>query len=148
MTVLSFRRQAHQPGWHQSEIGKMTAAFAPALTRGDASEWVAAETEAGDPQLYLLGPEPEQECFVCVSRLGRLYVLEDGQGRILFEHNAIDVLAAQLRTMLRRKRAAIVARIALAWIAVKEVFEEKVEPVLAEPAEILSHVAPPLAALV
>jgi hypothetical protein len=148
MTVLPFRRQVHQPGWHQSEIGTMTAAFAPALSRGDASEWVAAETEVGDPQLYLLGPEPEQECFVCVSRLGRLYVLEDGQGRILFEHDAIDVLAAQVRRMLRRKKASIVARIAVAWVAVKEAFEEMFEPVLAEPVEILSHVAPQFAALV
>jgi hypothetical protein len=147
MTVIPFRREPAQPGWTRTEIGTMSAAFAPALSQGDASGWVAAETEAGDPQLYLLGPAPEQECVASVSRLGRVYVLEDGQGRILFEHNAMGVLAEQLRGMLRRKKTAFIARLTVAWVAVREIFEEKVEPVLAEPSEILSLVAPQLGAL-
>jgi hypothetical protein len=85
---------------------------------------------------------------ICVSRLGRLYVMEDGQGRILYEHDAIDVLAEQVRGTLRRKKASIVARVAVAWFAVREAFEERVEPAMAEPMEMLSLVAPQLVALV
>ena len=147
MTVIAFRREPARPGWSQVEIGTMSAAFAPALGQGDASGWVAAETEAGDPQLYLLGPAPDQECIASVSRLGHLYVLEDGQGRILGEHNALAVLAEQLRGLLRRKKVAFVARLTVVWIAVREAFEEKVEPVLAEPVEMLSLVVPQLAAV-
>jgi hypothetical protein len=39
-----------------------------------------------------------------------------------------------------------VARVAVAWYAVREAFEEKIEPMLAEPVELLTHVAPQLAA--
>ncbi len=147
MTVIAFRREPARPGWSQVEIGTMSAAFAQALGQGDASGWVAAETEAGDPQLYLLGPAPDQECIASVSRLGHLYVLEDGQGHILGEHNALAVLAEQLRGLLRRKKVAFVARLTVVWIAVREAFEEKVEPVLAEPVEMLSLVVPQLAAV-
>ena len=50
-------------------------------------------TEVGDPQFYLLGRPPHDECILCISRLGRLYVLEDGHGQVLFEHNSLLVLA-------------------------------------------------------
>ena len=57
------------------------------------------------------------------------------------------LLVEQARAALRRKKAAIAARIAVTWCAVREFFEEKVEPVLAEPVEVLTHFAPQLAAL-
>ena len=150
MNVVPFpRRDGDIAGlWQRFEMQRVADACAEPLSRGDVSGWEAGVTEAGDPQLYLLGPPPERECLVCLSRLGRVYVLEDGQGRILFEHDAIDVLAEQVRGALRRKRAAIVARIAVAWIAVREVFEEKVEPALAEPIEMFSLMAPQFSGLV
>jgi hypothetical protein len=48
---------------------------------------------------------------------------------------------------LRRRKGAIAARVAVAWCALREVFEEKAEAVMAEPIEILAHVAPQLALL-
>ena len=42
---------------------------------GQASGWELGETERGDPQLYLLGPAPEHDCILSISRLGRLYIL-------------------------------------------------------------------------
>ena len=143
MSVLPFpRRDGEIAGlWQRYEMRRVAEACAEPMSRGEVSGWEAGVTEAGDPQLYLLGPPPERECLVCLSRLGRVYVLEDGQGRILAEHDAIDVLAEQVRGALRRKKAAIVARIAVAWIAVREAFEEKIEPALAEPIEMFSLVA-------
>jgi hypothetical protein len=149
MTVVPFaRRQPDAAGWQRYEVQRVADVCAEPMSRGDVSGWETGTTESGDPQLYLLGPAPEHECLVCVSRLGRLYVLEDGQGRILYEHDAIDVLAEQVRGTLRRKKASIVARAAVAWFAVREAFEEKVEPAMAEPMEMLSLVAPQLVALV
>ncbi len=149
MTVLQFsRREPEHGAWHRSEMQRVADACAEPIARGEVSGWETGMTEAGDPQLYLLGPAPERECVICLSRLGGNYVLEDGQGRILFEHDAIDVLAEQVRGSLRRKTKAIVARATIAWMAFKEVFEEKVEPALAEPVEIVSLVAPELVALI
>lgn len=151
MTIVPFPRHLAEKGqrdWQGVELQRVVAACAEPLSRGEVSGWETGTTEAGDPQLYVLGPEPDQECVVCVSRLGRLYVLEDGQGRVLFEHDAIDALAEQVRGALRRKRAAIVARAVVAWIAIKETFEEKVEPIMAEPAEVFSHIAPQFVALI
>ena len=150
MTVVPFPRRDGEIAalWQRFEMQRVAEACAEPMSRGDVSGWEAGVTEAGDPQLYLLGPPPERECLVCLTRLGRLYVLEDGQGRILFEHDAIDTLAEQVRGALGRKKAAIVARAVVAWIAIKETFEEQIEPVLAEPMEVFSHIAPQFVALI
>lgn len=148
MNVLQFQRRETTEVWQNGEMNTLLAACGESLDKGTAVGWEVGTTEMGDPQLYLLGPAPDHECLVCVSRLGRLYVLEDGQGRVLFEHDAIGTLAGQMQSALRRKRSAIVARIVVAWLAVKETFEDRVEPLLAEPTELLTHIAPQLVALV
>jgi hypothetical protein len=147
MTVVNFPPRAHPPGWHRAELEGLMRACAIYVPRGEGSGWESGTTERGDPQLYLLGPEPEHDCILTVSRLGRVYVLEDGNGCVLFEHDNLMLLAERARAALRRKRQAVVARLAVAWCAAREFFEEKVEPVLAEPVEILHHFAPQLAAL-
>jgi hypothetical protein len=100
----------------------------------------------GDPQFYLLGP-PHDECILCISRLGRLYVLEDGHGQLLFEHNSLLALAEQARVVLQKKKTQIVARVALVWCAVRETIEEKLDAVVVEGEELLAHCVPQLAAL-
>lgn len=148
MTVTQFRRRETVQGWQSAEMNALVAASGDSLEKGIAIGWEMGVTDSGDPQLYLLGPAPDHECLLCVSRLGRLYVLEDGQGRVVFEHDAMNMLAEQVRGSLRRKRSAIVARAVVAWLAIKETFEERVESMMAEPAEILAHIAPQLAAMV
>ncbi len=148
MTVTPFRRREMVQSWQNSEMNALVAASGESLENGTACGWEIGTTEAGDPQLYLLGPAPDHECLLCISRLGRLYVLEDGQGHVVFEHDAMTVLAEQVRGTLRRKKSAIAARAFAAWVALKETFEEKVEPAMAEPMEILTHIAPQLAAFV
>jgi hypothetical protein len=146
MKLFSFPRKSPPPGWQADELQKVSAACAAAISGGEASGWELGSTESGDPQLYLLGPAPEHECILCISRLGHRYVLEDGHGGIVFEHDSLVLLAEQVYAALRRGKGTIIARVAIAWHAVRELWEEKAEPILAEPAELLTHVAPQFAA--
>lgn len=148
MTVVQFPRSEAAQNWQRGEMNTLLAACGESLERGTVTGWEVGETECGDPQLYLIGPAPDHECILCVSRLGRQYVLEDGEGRILCEHDAIGRLSDQVRHALRHKKGAIIARATVVWLAIKETFEERIEPVFAEPAEVLSHVAPQFVALI
>jgi hypothetical protein len=149
MTVVNFPPRPKQlpPGWQAAELQRLITACAGCVPSGAGSGWEFGQTERGDPQLYLIGPEPEHECILTISRLGTLYVLEDGNGRVLLEHGSLMLLTDQARAALRRRKEAIAARIVVTWCAAREFFEEKVEPVLAEPMEVITHFAPQLAAL-
>lgn len=148
MTIMQFPRSKLPPhGWQANETQEIVRACAETLASGKASGWETGSTEIGDPQLYLLGPLPDHDCILCISRLGRLYVLEDGSGKVLFEHGNLVLLTDAMRTALHRKKAAIVARLALIWCGIREAIEEKTEAMLAEPLELLSHIAPQVASL-
>jgi hypothetical protein len=149
MSVIAFTPKSLQQdgSWQASELDTIRRTFTPELANGEASGWHAASTEAGDPQFYLLGPLPDQECVLSVSRLGRVYVLEDGAGCVLFEHVKLDLLVQHAKTFLSRKKASLVARISVLWAAGHRAFQEKVEPLMAEGEELLFHMAPQLAAL-
>jgi hypothetical protein len=149
MTVVNFPATAQRnvQGWNNADLKHLVGACAPAVANGESAGWEIGETETGDPQLYVMGPPPDHECILVVSRLGRLYVVEDGRGEVLFEHDNPMMVAEQVCTSLRRQKTAIVARIAVAWCAFREFIEEKVEPVVAEPIELISHYGPHFAAL-
>ena len=149
MTIITFPPKVPRDGspWPAAELKEITDALAPHLSSGEAGGWDVGATETGDPQFYLLGPPPGDECILCISRLGRVYVLEDGAGQVLFEHNSLVVLAEQARSALRKTRAQIVARVTLLWCAVRELFEEKIEPIVGESEELLTHFVPQLAVL-
>ena len=149
MNVVRFpgAQDASVQGWQTGELNRLTNACATSIPSGDISGWEVGETECGDPQLYLLGPAPDHECILSISRLGRLYVLEDGKGQVLFEHDNIMQLAEQTCSALRKRKMELMARLTVCWCAVREFFEEKVEPMLAEPMELATEVAPYLAAL-
>jgi hypothetical protein len=149
MTVVPFSRALEQlpQGWRSSELTRLTNACAASIPSGDSSGWEVGVTECGDPQLYLLGPAPDYDCILSISRLGRAYVLEDGKGQVVYECDSLERLAEQACAALRRRKAEMVARLTVCWCTVREFFEEKVEPVLAEPMEIVTHFAPQLAAL-
>ena len=115
MTILPFPTRHEAAPWHSRELTEVLGACAESISRGEASGWEVGRTETGDPQFYLLGPEPDYECLLCISRLGRAYVLEDGNGRVLIEDNGLVTMAQNVRDVLKRKKTAIVARIALTW---------------------------------
>jgi hypothetical protein len=76
-------------------------------TRGLAIDWEHGETECGDPQLYLVGSDPEVPCVASVSRLLRdsrdLYVIENGGGSVITEG---PCLRRAVEVVLRRARNA------------------------------------------
>jgi hypothetical protein len=149
MNVVKFpvRQPLALQGWQSAELQQFVAVSASAISAGEASGWEVGETEQGDPQVFLVGPAPDYECILCISRLGRLYVIEDGNGRVLLENDNPMLLADRATAALRRRKASIVARVAVAWCALREAFEEKTEAMMAEPMELLTHIAPQLAAL-
>ncbi len=149
MNVIKFPRPADRQAASSPsvELRHVIDACSESIASGAASGWEMGRTDSGDPQIYLLGPPPDYDCILCISRLGPLYVVEDGSGRVLFEHNDPLLLAEQTTELLRRGKAAIAARIAVAWCALREAIEEKTEAMLAEPLELLTHLAPQMAAL-
>jgi hypothetical protein len=149
MNVVKFRPVAMQAseGWQSAELQQFLAVSSGAIAAGEASGWDVGVTERGDPQVFLVGPPPDYDCILSISRLGRLYVIEDGAGRVLFEHDNPMLLAEQAAAALRRRKSAIIARVAVAWCVLREAFEEKTEEIMAEPIELLTHIAPQLAAL-
>ena len=149
MNVVKFPPVAIQAtdGWRSAELQQFLAMSSVAIAAGEASGWDVGVTERGDPQVFLVGPPPDYDCILSISRLGRLYVIEDGAGRVLFEHDNPMLLTEQATAALRRRKTAIIARVTVAWCALREAFEEKTEAMMAEPMELLSHIAPQLAAL-
>ena len=141
MTVIAFQPKVLQLDgpWRTGELNTIVERLAPESSRGGARRWDVGITDIGDPQFYLLG-QPHDECILCISRLGRLYVL-------LFEHNSLLALAEQARVVLQKKKTQIVARVALVWCAVRETIEEKLDAVVVEGEELLAHYVPQLAAL-
>jgi hypothetical protein len=146
MTVVAFTPRVSRSGWEAAELGLLVK-FATERARHCGGGWDAGVTEIGDPQFYLLDPAPRHECIMCVSRLGRTYVLEDGAGRLLFEHGRLGVLVERAKALLQDKRSQIAARVTMLWCAARAALEEKLEPIVGESEELLMHVVPQLAAL-
>jgi hypothetical protein len=149
MTVVDFPRRRPAPAetWETRELQQIIAACSGSISVGEASGWEVGVTEHGDPQAYLLGPEPDFDCILCISRIGTHYIIEDGRGQLLLEHDSPMLLAERAMAALRRRKAAFLAQIAVAWHALREAVEEKTEALTAEPIELLAHVAPQLAML-
>ena len=148
MNIIAFPRRATAPSdWRPDEWHELAAMFHPdAAAAGTA--WDVGATEHGDPQFYLLGPAPDHECVLCVSRLAQGYVLEDGSGRILGEAPSLDRFAEQAARAAARGGRSFVARVTLLLCAIRLTIEEKVEPLFEESQELLVRFAPQIAAFV
>jgi hypothetical protein len=149
MTVIAFvPRPLPQCGaWQPSELNEMQRTFAAKVDSGEASGWAIGATEVGDPQFYLLGTPPDEECILAISRVGRVYILEDGAGHVVYEDVNFAALCKQAEAFLSEAKASIIARVTVLWGALRHSFEEKIEPILAEGEELLMHVAPQLVAV-
>jgi hypothetical protein len=131
--------------WSEQELSTIVAALQAALAPSTGRGWETGATESGDPQFYLLGPLPDQACELCVSRIGGRYILEDGSGRLLFEHRNLDIVAMHARAAVPSTPWLMVRAITL-WCAIRNAVHEKLEPVIAETEELLVQFAPQLAA--
>ena len=144
MSVIGFPgRQATSTGWRADELQRLVA-----LVPDGGCSWQAGKTERGEPQFYVLGPTPELDCMLCVSRLAQGYVLEDGAGRLIGEAPALDRFAVEAARAAIRGGRSFMARMLVGWCALRLTVEEKLEPVLEQSEEMLVRFAPQLVAFV
>jgi hypothetical protein len=147
MTVVQLPRRDKSGSWRPAELNRVLASVAGRLQGGEACGWDIGVTEQGDPQFYLVGPAPDYECILCISRVATVYVVEDGRGQFLFEHASLLALAEAVQRVLRAAKAELVTRATLAWFVIREACAEKFEAMLGESEELVVHFAPHLAAL-
>jgi hypothetical protein len=149
MNVVAFPfRTAAEPGhWRADELQQLIALFGDPA-KGEARSWDIGATEHGDPQFYVLGPAPEHDCMLCISRLAQGYVIEDGTGRVIGEAPSLDSFAEQAARAAVRGSRSFIARVTLLVATVRLAIEEKVEPIFEESQELLVRFAPQLAAFV
>ena len=105
MTVIAFQSKVLQSDgpWRPAELKALVESLAPESSRAGARCWDVGITEIGDPQFYLLGAS-DDECILCISRLGRVYVLEDGAGRFCSSTTACWRLPSRRGGCCRKRR--------------------------------------------
>jgi hypothetical protein len=145
MSVVAFERKQYSGEWSEKELDTLVAGLGAAMAPGTGREWETGMTEKGDAQFYLLGALPEQACELCVSRVGGRYILEDGSGRLLFEHRSLELVALHAKAAVPSTSWLMVRAITL-WCAVRSAFHEKFEPLLVEGEELFVQFVPQLAA--
>jgi hypothetical protein len=145
MSVVAFERKQNTGEWSERELSTILAALSAATAPGTGREWETGTTEKGDVQFYLLGPLPDQACELCVSRIGGRYILEDGFGRLLFEHRNLDLVALHAKAAVASTSWLMVRAITL-WCAVRSALHEKAEPWLVEGEELFVQFVPQLVA--
>ena len=104
MSVVAFERKSATGAWSESELNTIVAALNAALAPATGREWETGTTESGDAQFYLLDSLPDQACELCVSRIGGRYILEDGSGRLLFEHRSLPLVAQHARAAVSSRQ--------------------------------------------
>ena len=145
MSVVAFERKQDSGEWSEKELNTLVAALGAAMAPGTGRGWETGMTEKTDVQFYLLGPLPEQACELCVSRIGGRYILEDGAGRLLFEHRNLELVALHAKAAVPSTSWLMVRAITL-WCAIRSAIHEKAEPWLVEGEELLVQFVPQLAA--
>ena len=145
MSVVAFERRQDAAVWTETELDAIFAALHAAIAPATGRTWETGVTENGDVQFYLLGPRPEEACELCVSRIGGRYILEDGSGRLLFEHRNLDLVALHAKAAVA-STPWLMVRAVMLWFAIRNTIQEKFEPILVEGEELLVQVAPQLAA--
>jgi hypothetical protein len=139
MSVVAFGRKPDSGEWSEKELSTLVAAFGPGR------EWETGLTETGDAQFYLLGPLPDRACELCVSRIGGRYILEDGLGRLLFEHRNLELVGLHAKAAVPSTSWLMVRAITL-WCAIRNAIHEEVEPLLLDGEELFVQLVPQLAA--
>ncbi len=144
MSVIEFPRRAPSAsGWSDDELRRLVA-----LVPDRDLAWDTGTTEHGDPQFYVLGPAPDHDCMLCVSRLAQGYVLQDGAGRLIGETPSLDRFAVEAARAAMHGGRSFIARATLLVAAIRLAIEERIEPIAQEGEELLARFAPQIAALV
>jgi hypothetical protein len=145
MSVVAFERKQNTGEWNERELSTILAALTAATAPGTGREWETGVTEKGDVQFYLLSPLPDQACELCVSRIGSRYILEDGTGRLLFEHHDLDLVALHAKAAVP-STSWLMVRVITLWIAIRSATDDKLDSMLLEGEELFVQFVPQLAA--
>lgn len=150
MNVVPFTPRTAQGlrSWSATELETLVSVYESHAARGDACAWDVGATEYADPQFYVLGPAPDLDCVVAISRVGRTYVLENGTGQLLDESTRLETIAARAKMPAKLGAPSLLARLTFSLAAFRLAIEEKIEPILVESEELVLRLAPQLAALV
>ena len=146
--VVAFRAPERPRCWRQDELQQLMALHSACEQRRSGCSWSVGLTELGDPQFYMVGDAPELDCLMCVTRIGRLYVLEDGAGTIVLEDARLERIVQAGSKMLSRRHLSFIARSLIGLAAFRAVLDQKAEFMLAESMEHVARIAPQLAAFV
>lgn len=132
MNVVQLSRPDPATGWRQHELQALLGLYALHARSRTSGGWDTGTTEFSQPQFYVLGTEPDADCVLCISRLGRLYVLEDGSGRCLMESDSLPAIIEYARERVPGSRLSSVAtRLGVALFALRVTWDDKIQPVLA-----------------
>lgn len=143
MRVVSTARSLDrgQHGWTADELAELMRLYSSQSCRRGVS-WATAVTELGDPQFFLVGPEPEADCVLAISRLNGRYVLEDGEAHPVCDGAALaDVVKEAQRMLPRRFKPSLVARALVPFACIKAFVDEKLEPLVPDSIEVLLPIA-------
>jgi hypothetical protein len=146
MSVVAFERKQNTGEWSEGELSTILAALSAVTAPGTGREWETGVTEKGDVQFYLLSPLPDQACELCVSRIAGRYILEDGTGRLLFEHWNLELVALHAKAAVP-STSWLMVRVITLWIAIRSATDEKLDSMLLEGEELFVQFVPQLAAL-
>jgi hypothetical protein len=146
MSVVAFECKQNTGEWSERELSTILAALTAATAPGTGREWETGVTENGDVQFYLLSPLPDQACELCLSRIGSRYILEDGTGRLLFEHHNLDLVALHAKAAVP-STSWLMVRVITLWIAIRSATDEKLDSMLLEGEELFVQFVPQLVAL-
>ena len=145
MSVVAFERKQNTGEWSERELSTILAALSAATAPGTGREWETGVTEKCDVQFYLLSPLPDQACELCISRIGGRYILEDGLGRLLFEHRNLDLVALHAKAAVPSK-SWLMVRVITLWCAIRSATDDKLESWLVEGEELFVQFVPQLVA--
>jgi hypothetical protein len=141
MSVIEFPKPTRD--WRADELQQLVS-----LAEAARVSWGTGTTERGEPQFYVIGPAPDHDCMLCVSRLAQGYVLEDGVGRVIGEAPSLDRFAVAAARAAMRGSRSFVSRVMVAWITLRLTIEERLEPIVEESEEMLARYAPQIAAFI
>lgn len=147
--VVTFHAPERPRCWRQDELQQLVALHSACEQRRSGCSWSVGHTDLGDPQFYMVGEAPDLDCIMCVTRIGRLYVLEDGAGTVVLEDVHLDgIVQAGSKMLSRRRPLSFIARSLVGLCAFRAVIDQKAEFMLAESMEHVVRFAPQLAAFV
>jgi hypothetical protein len=106
--VRNKQRSEFRHCWHPEETAELMRLYAFLVERSNAEGYESGKTENREPQFYILGPAPTQNCIICVSRISKdgrtWYVIETGSGGLFSGGYSLRTLVTHMSGSWRSLR--------------------------------------------